>query len=91
MQTFNLASQVTYIRKLYNKQTLSKINVTFMPTVPAVLKLSVIYSSDRSIPWTQSVNSTYIRRSEDVLDVFGMSLTRSIYFLCPEGSDLFEQ
>ena len=48
MQTFNLASQVTYIRKLYNKQT-SKINVTFMPTVPAGLKLSVIYSSDRSI------------------------------------------
>ena len=36
-------------------------------------------------PWTQYVNWTYIRRSEDVLDVFWTSYIRSIYVLCPEG------
>ena len=34
---------------------------------------------------TQDVNWTYIRRSEDVLDVFWMSYVRSIYVLCLLG------
>ena len=33
-------------------------------------------------PWTQDVNWTYIRRSEDVLDVCWTSYIRSIYVLC---------
>ena len=34
--------------------------------------------------WTQDVNWTYKRRSEDVLDVFWTSYARSIYVLCLE-------
>ena len=34
-------------------------------------------------PWTQDVNWTYIRRSEDVKDVFWTSYIRSVYVLCP--------
>ena len=37
------------------------------------------------IPWTQNVNWTYLRRSEDVQDVFWTSYVRSIYVLCLEG------
>ena len=36
-------------------------------------------------PWTQGVNWTYIRRSEDAQDVFWTSYVRSIYALCPGG------
>ena len=36
-------------------------------------------------PWTQDVNWTYTRRSEDALDVFLTSYVRSIYILCPGG------
>ena len=32
--------------------------------------------------WTQDLNWTYIRRSEDVLGVFWTSYVRSIYVLC---------
>ena len=35
-----------------------------------------------SIPWTQNVNRTSIRRSEDVLDVFWTYYISSIYALC---------
>ena len=34
-------------------------------------------------PWTQDVNWTYVRHSEDVLHVFWTSYVRSIYVLCP--------
>ena len=34
--------------------------------------------------WTQDVNWTYERRSEDVLDVFWTSYAHSIYVLCLE-------
>ena len=34
---------------------------------------------------TQDVNWTYIRRSEDVQDIFGTSYVRSIYVLCLRG------
>ena len=36
-------------------------------------------------PWTQDVNWTYIRRSEDVQNVFLMSYVRSLYVLCLRG------
>ena len=36
-------------------------------------------------PWTQDVNWAYIRRSEDILDLFWMSYVRSICVLCPGG------
>ena len=36
-------------------------------------------------PWTQDVNWTYIRRSEDIQDVLWLSYVRSIYLLCPGG------
>ena len=36
-------------------------------------------------PWTQGVNWTYIRRSEDVQDIFWTPYVRSIYVLCPGG------
>ena len=39
-------------------------------------------------PWTQDVNWTYKRRSEDVLDVFWMSYIRSICVLCPRGGSV---
>ena len=39
-------------------------------------------------PWAQDVNGTYIRRSENVLDVFWTSCVRSIYVLCPGGNFL---
>ena len=35
------------------------------------------------------MNLTYIRRSEDVLDVFLMSYVRSTYILSQEGSRFF--
>ena len=38
--------------------------------------------------WTQDVNWTYIRRSEDVQDIFWTPYVRSIYVLCPGGSCL---
>ena len=34
-------------------------------------------------PWEQDVSWTYIRRSEDFLDVFWTSYVRSVYLLCP--------
>ena len=33
-------------------------------------------------PWAQAVNCTYIRRSEDVQDVFWTSYVRAVYGLC---------
>ena len=45
------------------------------------------FSSPWSISqWTQDVNWTYIRRSEDVQDVFWTSYVRSSYVLCLLGS-----
>ena len=38
-----------------------------------------------STPWAQDVNWTYIKRSEDVQDVFWTSYVRSIYVLCLRG------
>ena len=35
--------------------------------------------------WTQDLNLSHIRRSEDVLDVFWMSYERSVYVLHPRG------
>ena len=35
-----------------------------------------------SITWAQEVNWTYIRCSEDVLDIFQTSYIRQIYVLC---------
>ena len=40
---------------------------------------------------TQDVNWTYIRRSEDVLDVFWTSYVRSIYVLCLRGIEAREK
>ena len=37
----------------------------------------------KGTPWTQDVNWTYIRRSEDVQDVFWTSYVLSIYVLRP--------
>ena len=39
--------------------------------------------------WAQEVNWTYIRRSEDVLDVFLTSYVHSIYVLCPGGNQCY--
>ena len=36
-------------------------------------------------PWVQDVNWAYLRRSEDVLDIFWTSDVHSIYVLCPGG------
>ena len=37
------------------------------------------------IPWTQEVNWTYMRRSEDLQSVFWTSYVRLIYIMCPGG------
>ena len=39
-------------------------------------------------PWTQEVNSTYIRRLEDVQDVFWTSYVLLIYVRCPGGTSM---
>ena len=49
---------------------------------PGTLKKQIIET-----PQTQDVNWTYIRRSEDVLDVFWTSYVRSIYVLCLWGKE----
>ena len=41
-------------------------------------------------PWAQDVNWTYIRRSEDILEVFWASYVRSIYVLCSGGKKLID-
>ena len=41
-------------------------------------------------PWAQDVNWTYIRRSEDILEVFWTSYVRSIYVLCSGGKKLID-
>ena len=56
---------------------------------------TLIYFTDsvtlfQTTPWTQDVNWTYIRRSEDVQDVFWTSYVRSIYVLCP-GDPVFKR
>ena len=38
---------------------------------------------------TQDVNWTYIRRSEDIQDIFWTFYVRSIYVLCLQGGDIF--
>ena len=45
---------------------------------------STLNSADS--PWTQGINWTYIRRSEDVLDVFWTCYVRSIYVMCLRGN-----
>ena len=37
-------------------------------------------------PWTEDVNWTYVRRSEEILDLFWSSYTLSIYVLCTGGT-----
>ena len=49
------------------------------------LELMLLKKECRNYPWTQDVNWTYIRRSEDVHGVFWTSHIRSIYVLCPGG------
>ena len=44
--------------------------------------ITIMKMTKRLTPYTQEVNWTYIRRSEDVLDVFWTSYVRSIYALC---------
>ena len=48
------------------------------------LGLSISYKNLNSYK-TQDVNSTYIRRSKDVLDVFWTPYVRSVYVLCLRG------
>ena len=47
---------------------------------------SAIHPVSNTTPWTQDVNCTHIRRSEDVLGLFWTSCARSIYVLCLRGS-----
>ena len=57
-------------------------------------KIRKIQKSNHSLtiisPQTQDVNWTYIRRSEDVLDVFWTSYVRSIYVLCLWGKKVLK-
>ena len=61
------------------------------------LNTQIFYSPHPSPPTppphthTQDVNWTYIRRSEDVLDVFWTSYVRSIYVLCLRGIEAREK
>ena len=48
---------------------------------------SVNVEAEDDTSWTQDVNWTYIRRSQDVHDVFWTSYVHSIYALCPVGID----
>ena len=46
-----------------------------------MLKFKILENLDKA-PQIQYLNWTYIRRSEDVQDVFWTSYVRSIYVLC---------
>ena len=60
----------------------SSVNIFLKSFSPILLKFVI------GTPWTQDVNWTYIRRSEDVLDVSWKSYVCSIYVLCLLGSQL---
>ena len=63
------------------------INCIYVVTQLLDLRFSVCNFSNACYytPWTQRVNSTYIRRSVEVLNVFWTSYVRSIYVLYPRG------
>ena len=64
-----------YRKKLQN--LITKKQVTRIPSSLEICQAKQTYSA----PWTQDVNSMYIRRSEDVQDVWWTSYVRSIYVL----------
>ena len=54
----------------------------------SILRSNEKQSSMYEQTWTQDVNSTYIRLSEDIQDVFWTSYVRSIYVQCLRGVPL---
>ena len=64
-------------KNVYN--TFKKIIASLIARVALLLRLS---------SWTQDVNWTLMKRSEDVLYVFWTSYVRSIYVLYPGGGSL---
>ena len=76
------------------KIVLSKKSVEFdVPQHAGVEKAEYLNDYDavskfclyKNTPQTQDVNWTYIRRSDDVLDVFWTSYVHTIYVLCLQG------
>ena len=49
---------------------------------------SILFPLKAPSPWTQDINWTYIRRLQDILDLFWTSYVRSIYDLCPEVENI---
>ena len=70
-----------YLRDLTNQQV--KVQPKFSIKILRNLLQILFLIFSEVTPWTQDVNRTYIRRSEDVQDVFWTSYVRSIYVLCP--------
>ena len=61
---------------------LKTLNLCFQKYIRILVNVFV----SPNTPLTQNINWTYIRRSEDVLDVFRTFYVRSIYVLCPLGT-----
>lgn len=52
------------------------------------LSVVFLYTNLNNSPCSQDVTLTYIKRSEEVLDIFGTSYVCSVYVLCPWGTCL---
>ena len=78
---------------------MGNISLFFLITIPILLPFSsssgtVIETKSTQIfftQYTQDVNWTYIRRSEDVLDVFWTPYVRSVCVLCLLGLSTIDQ
>ena len=69
------------------KNCISKSNFSevFYKTTKIICKIKCsVHWCSCSASWIQVVNFTYVRSSDDILDVFWMSFVCTIYVLCPE-------
>ena len=66
------------------------IEKVYLETWKSILGHSISYYlqyyRQTNTPWAQDAKWTYIRRSEDVPNIFWTSYVRLIYALCPEGN-----
>ena len=90
------ASTLQGMNTYHRTQNLSKhYSVTvFLNSEPTINSNNFPECNDTkkiSDPVEQTVNWTYIKRSEDVLDIFWTSYVRSVYVLCLQGTIFLKQ
>ena len=60
------------------------LRIAFFYKTPLVVASEIYWKSPvNSTPWSEDVNWTYIRRSEDIQDVFRTPCACTTYVLCP--------